>query len=84
MEHIIFSGLHTIWIKLFVKTCTASEKACHTTLLLDTSYGMSNHDDGGECMPAEALVFAKAFDKISHDNLISKLHHYKIPSLLEQ
>ena len=52
-----------------------------TTQLLHTYHDINKHVDNGMCIQAVALVFAKAFDKVSHDLLMKKLCYYKIPKI---
>ena len=84
MEHIITNNLmshasdnnilyplqHGFWSKL----------SCETQLIEFTHDTVSNMQDGAQT-DVTVMDFSKAFDKVSHQRLVQKLHHYGIHGL---
>ena len=81
VEHIIFSQVmdHYDHYKVLsdVQHGFCPQRSCETQLLITTQDLTKELDNRGE-VDAIVLDFSKAFDRVPHQRLLLKLHHYGI------
>ena len=83
LEHIVYSevmnhlNLHDILSQSNAQHGFCSKRSCGTQLLLTVHDFASGLNDGKQT-DAIILDFTKAFDKVSHKHLCTKLHYYGI------